>query len=80
MANNLVKLEDVKKDCKFKAHQDNKCVNEKNRHYRFVNSCREEFCPRIDEKAESTKLSESTSDLFTKKEITITNQKYPPKK
>ena len=45
MAKPNLKFEDVKKNCKFKAHQDNKCVNEKNKYYRLVHSCLEEHCP-----------------------------------
>ncbi len=37
----------IEKECEFKTYQDIKCVNEKNKNFRLVNSCREEFCPRM---------------------------------
>jgi len=39
------KFEAFQKDCKFRTFQANKCVNEKNKDFRLVNSCVEKLCP-----------------------------------
>ena len=45
MAKKSMEFTDFKKDCRFKTYQDNKCVNEKNKLFRLVESCQEALCP-----------------------------------
>jgi hypothetical protein len=40
----------MKKECEFRTWQSNKCVNEKNKECRKVNSCTDALCPLPEEK------------------------------
>lgn len=45
MAKEKVEFAEFKKSCKYRTYQDQKCVNEKNKEYRKIGSCKEELCP-----------------------------------
>jgi hypothetical protein len=50
-------FEETKKTCKFRTYQDNKCVNDKNKVYRKIQSCQEKNCPLKGKPADSEEES-----------------------